>query len=375
MEKASITIIGAGVVGLAIASRLGETRSPRDIVVVERHDGFGRETSSRNSEVIHAGFYYPQDSLKAKLCVEGNRTMYELCRRNEIPHKKTGKIVIANTPWESDKLHALYEQGRKNGVTGLELLSGEEVRNLEPSVVAELGLLSPSTGIVDTHSLMKYFESRAQSFGVTIGYNCGVTGIERAGQEYIVRVLDADNEEMEIRAAVVINCAGLRSGAVAAMAGIDTGAAAYTIHPCKGEYFSVSNRHRGRLSRLVYPAPTSISLGVHAVLKLDGSLKLGPNAFYVASDEDYGVDPSHRKEFHDAARVYLPFLDMSDLQPDMAGIRPKRQSKDEAFRDFIIREEGDRGLPNLINLVGIESPGLTAAPAIADHVCGIVDAL
>ena len=269
----------------------------------------------------------------------------------------------------------MLEQGGKNGVPGLELLTKEQVKKLEPSVNAALGLFSPSTGIVDTHLLMKYFETRAQSSGVTIGYNCKVVGLTRIGQEYVVSVLDSDNEEMELRSEIVVNCAGLGSDAIAAMAGIDTAKASYVIHPCKGEYFSVSNRHRGRLSHLVYPAPTAISLGIHAVLKLDGSLKLGPNAFYVGSAADCDVDPSHQKEFFNAALTYLPFLEFDDLSPDMAGIRPKIQAKDDAFHDFIIRDERDRGLPNCINLIGIESPGLTAAPAIAEHVCDIVEAL
>lgn len=362
-------------VGLAVANRLAEKY--KDIIVVEQHDGFGRETSSRNSEVIHAGFYYPQKSLKAALCVCGNRMLYELCGRNNIPHKRTGKIVVANSAREMETLYSLLEQGGKNNVPGLELLTKEQITKLEPSVRAGLGLASPSTGIVDTHALMKYFESRSQSLGVTIGYNCRVSGIVRRGCGFAVTVLDADDEEMEIESEIVVNCAGLSSAVVAAMAGIDVSGAGYTIHPCKGEYFSVSNRHRGRLSRLVYPAPTAISLGIHAVLKLDGSLKLGPNAFYVASASatDYDVDPSHRDDFFSAARTYLPFLELTDLRPDMAGIRPKMQTHDGTFRDFVIREERDRGLPNLINLVGIESPGLTAAPAIAEHVAGMVDAL
>jgi L-2-hydroxyglutarate oxidase LhgO len=373
MEKTGITIIGAGVVGLAVACRLAEKH--KNIVCVERHDGFGRETSSRNSEVIHAGFYYPQDSLKAKLCVSGNRMTYDLCVRNNIPCKKAGKIVVANTPAEIDKLHVLFEQGGKNGVEGLALLTKDEVGRLEPAVTALQGLLSSATGIVDTHLLMKYFETRSQALGVTIGYNCRVCGIARNGQDYVVSVIDADNEEIEIGSEIVINCAGCESGALAAMAGINTEKAGYVICPCKGEYFSISNRHRGLLTRLVYPAPTAISLGVHAVLKLDATLKLGPNAFYVTSSTDYDVDSSHQRSFFEAARTYLPFLEFDDLRPDMAGTRPKLQSAGDAFRDFMISEESERGLPNLINLIGIESPGLTAAPAIADHVCGLVDAL
>jgi L-2-hydroxyglutarate oxidase LhgO len=221
---------------------------------------------------------------------------------------------------------------------------------------------------------MKYFETAAMAQSVTIGYNCRVQGVRREGEGYSVSVLDADGEEMEIRSDIVINSAGLSSGAVAAMAGIDTGKDGYTIHPCKGEYFSVSNRHRGRLAHLVYPAPTAISLGIHAVLKLDGSLKLGPNALYV-DKIDYDVDPSHRQEFFSSAKTFMPFLELDDLSPDQSGIRPKTQVEGEVFRDFIICEEKAKGLPGFIDLVGIESPGLTAAPAIAEYVEKIVEGL
>lgn len=372
MEKTDITIVGAGVVGLAVAYRLARTK--KEIIVLERHDGFGREASSRNSEVIHAGFYYPPDSLKTRLCVEGNEMLYDLCDARAIPHARIGKIVIANTREEIDKIHALFEQGKKNGVQGLELLTGGQVLKKEPDILAQEGLYSQSTGIVDSHLLMKYFEQSALAAAATIGYNCRVTAVHRDGDGFAVRILDADAEDMELHSDIVINAAGLYSDRISEMAGIDIDAAGYRIHPCKGEYFSVSNRHRGRISRLVYPAPTPISLGIHAVLKLDKSLKLGPNAAYVDA-VDYDVDPSHQQEFYATARAYLPFLDYDDLSPDMAGIRPKLQTEKETFRDFIVREESDRGLPRFVNLVGIESPGLTAACAIAEQVERIVAAL
>jgi L-2-hydroxyglutarate oxidase LhgO len=202
-----------------------------------------------------------------------------------------------------------------------------------------------------------------------------VTGLSRTGDCYVVRVLDADGQEMELAADIVINAAGLTADRICAMAGVAVEASGYRIHPCKGEYFSVSNRHRGKMTHLVYPAPTPISLGVHAVLKLDKSLKLGPNAFYVDATDDYDVDPSHQEEFFNAGRTYLPFLERDDLSPDMAGIRPKLQATGDSFRDFVIREEADKGLPRFINLVGIESPGLTASCAIAELVARKVDAL
>ena len=372
MEKAKITIIGAGIVGLAIASRLSSKY--KDIILLERYDSFGRETSSRNSEVIHAGFYYPSESLKAKLCVNGNRMMYGICEKNNIPYKKTGKIVIANTIEEKEKIYKLLKQGQKNCVDGISIIGKKEIEKMEPFIKAEEGLWSPSTGIVDSHLLMKYFESTALSNSVIIGYNCCVNGIEKKNGGFFIKITDADGEEIQINSEIVINCAGLNSDKIAQMAGIDIIKENCVIHPCKGEYFSVSNRHKGKLTHLVYPAPTNISLGIHAVLKLDGCLKLGPNAFYV-DKIDYNVDASHIDNMYKEAKKYLPFIDLSDLSCDQSGIRPKLQQANEAFRDFIICEESNKGLPGLVNLIGIESPGLTAAPAIAEYVENMIKGL
>jgi L-2-hydroxyglutarate oxidase LhgO len=365
LESVDIVVIGAGVVGLSIARLLSQRTA--DLVVVERHDGFGRETSSRNSQVIHAGFYYPQNSLKAQLCVEGNPKLHTWCREQSIPHRKCGKILVANTPDEEKKIHALFMQGQSNGVDGLRLLSRAEVSMLEPDVVAKMGLYSPATGILDSHQLMKSLESSIEQQGATIAYGCTVTGLMKTPDGFSIQIRDADSEPLQISSAVVINAAGLSCDAIAALAGINPDAAGYRIHPCKGEYFRVSGKHRNRLGHLVYPAPTPISLGVHAVLELDGTLRLGPNAFY-GDALDYDVDPAHRHDFYIEARKYLPFIEESDLWPDQAGIRPKLQGEGESFRDFMIKDETDRGLTGLINLIGIESPGLTACLAIAEKV-------
>jgi L-2-hydroxyglutarate oxidase LhgO len=369
MDSADVIIIGAGVVGLAIAQRL--SRAGRETIVVERHDGFGRETSSRNSEVIHGGFYYPEHSLKAALCVEGRRLLYELCGRENIPCRATGKLVVANTPGELETIDRLYDQGIRNGVEGLRVLSAREVERHEPGIVAKKALLSPATGIVDTHALMKFLEVSAGRHGATIAYGCEVVGLEQRDGGWRVEVVDVDGGREKYACAAVVNAAGLEAGRVASMAGIDIDAAGYRIHPCKGEYFSVSSRHRGRLRHLVYPAPTAVSLGIHAVLGLDGGLKLGPNAFFVDTI-DYNVDEGHLTEFYESARRYLPFIDKSDLRPDQAGIRPKLQRPGDAFRDFVI--SGEQGpLKGLVNLIGIESPGLTACLAIAGEVERIVE--
>jgi L-2-hydroxyglutarate oxidase LhgO len=370
MPETPVTIIGAGVVGLAIARELAQR--VRGLLVIEKHDGFGRETSSRNSEVIHAGMYYPTDTLKARLCVDGNAAMYELCAAQGIPHRRCGKIIVANTGEEEEKIGRLLDLGRLNGVAGLRMLTEQEVRGLEPDVRCRCGLWSPSTGILSSHDLMRFFERTAESNGAVIAYDCEVVGLRRGDGAWLVDVRDVDARIETIASETVINAAGLWADGVAAMAGIDIDAAGYRIHLCKGEYFRVSNRHRGKLTHLVYPAPTPISLGTHAVLGLDGSLRLGPNAFFV-QDVNYDVDPAHREEFCASSREFLPFIEAGDLTPDQAGIRPKLQTEKESFHDFVVREESDGGLPGLIDLIGIESPGLTAATAIAGMVAEIVE--
>lgn len=365
MEKVDICIIGAGIIGLAIAQRLSALK--RDIVVLERHDGFGRETSSRNSEVIHAGMYYPTDSLKARLCVEGNRMLYDLCEKKAIPYRRIGKIIVAENMQELDKIELLYRQGVANGVCGLRIIEEKEILAMEPKVTARRGLFSPDTGIVDTHKLMHYLEREAEAHGVIVAYSCPVSAITKLTNGYCVAAHDADGEEITVHAGCVINAAGLGCDTLAASAGIDIDSAGYRLHPCKGEYFSLSNRHRGTINHLVYPAPTPISLGIHVVVNLEGGLKLGPNAFYV-DFLDYDVNSSHRQEFFISARRFFPGIEFDDLAPDMAGIRPKLQRADGPWRDFIISEESEKGYPGLINLIGIESPGLTSCLSIAEMV-------
>jgi L-2-hydroxyglutarate oxidase LhgO len=369
MEEVDVAIIGAGVVGLSIGAEL--TGKGREIIVVERHDGFGREASSRNSEVIHAGIYYDRDSLKARFCLEGRHALYELCPRAGIPFKKIGKLIIAVIEDDLPVIERLKERAEANGVEGLRLLSREEVMEMEPNVRAEAGLFSQETGIIDSHGLMAYLEKKA-SPDTTFAYNCELISLEKKKDGYLVGVRDADGDGYEFLSRVVVNAAGLGAATVARMAGIDTAAAGYTIYPCKGEYFRVWGGKNERTNRLVYPPPTGISLGLHTVVDLQGGMKIGPNAFYV-DEIDYTVDEEHQDEFFEGAKGYLPDLKCESLSPDMAGIRPKLYRKGEAERDFVIQHEEARGLPGLINLLGIESPGLTAAPAIGRYVAGIVE--
>jgi len=365
VDGIDILVIGAGVIGLAIAERL--SRSGRQIVVAERNESFGRETSSRNSEVIHCGMYYPEDLLKTRLCVRGNPLLYERCEKAGVPYRKTGKIVVATDDAEVGVLEGLLSQGRRNGVPGLRLIDAAEMQRLEPRVRGVCGLLSPESGIVDSHRLMTCLQQAAASRGVTFGYRCDVRELTKTASGYLVAMTDADGAALSLNAECVVNSAGLDADRIAQSAGIDVDIAGYRIHPAKGEYFRVSSRHRGILGRLVYPVPSPVHLGAHAVLGLDGGLKIGPNSISTVRG-DYSVDPSHEGDFLAKARKFLPFLEAGDLSPDMAGIRPKLYRLGEPLRDFVIREESSRGLPGLVNLVGMESPGLTSCLAIAEEI-------
>ncbi len=365
-----ICIIGAGVVGLAIATELAAPE--RKIFVFERNRTFGLETSSHNSEVIHAGIYYPENSLKARFCVEGNPLLYEICERFNIGHKRLGKIIVAADDEETREIERLYQQGIQNGAKDLSLITRAEIKRLEPNVEAVSGLLSPSTGIIDAHGLMRSFMGRAREQGVDFIFSAEVIGIEKTNSGYRVSVRQNGNLS-SVTTAIVINCAGLFCDKVAALAGIDIKKAGYKIHFCKGEYFSIDPRVGHLVDRLVYPVPEQAGKGIHITLNLTGSMKLGPNTHWV-NKVDYSLDESHKEGFYTAAHKYLPAIKLEDLSPDFAGVRPKLQGRGEDFRDFVIRDEADKGLPGLIDLIGIESPGLTSSPAIARYVKGMVEA-
>ena len=364
MADTGVVVVGAGVVGLAVAARLA-ARHP-DLVLLERNARHGQETSSRNSEVIHAGIYYPRGSLKARLCVEGNRLLYELCAARDVPHRRCGKIIIAADESELPALHELRERARANGVE-LQPLSAAAMAALEPHVRSAGGLLSPDSGIVSAHGLMDALLHEVRQAGAVFQPRSEVVGLDKSNGEYRLEVRTGGSVE-RITAERVVNAAGLQADAVAALAGIDVDAAGYRQHYCKGSYFSVAPSRAGLVNRLVYPLPGRYSLGVHAVLGLDGRLRFGPDAEYVGRDADYRVDETKAPAFAEAARRLVPAITDADLAPDTSGLRPKLQGPGEAVRDFVIAEESDRGLPGFVNLIGMESPGLTSAPAIARHV-------
>jgi L-2-hydroxyglutarate oxidase LhgO len=362
----NITIIGAGVVGLAIAANLSE-RFP-DVFVLEKHEKFGQETSSRNSEVVHSGIYYPSNSLKACLCVEGNKMLYDYCEKNDINHKKCGKLVVATDQYEEVVLQKVFKQSKFNGVLDGLLLSKDQALKLEPNIFCTAAIFFPSTGIVDSHGLMKQLESDAIINQATFAYNAEVVGIEKFEKGYLISVREASGT-YSFTANTVINAAGLGSDTIAELSG--TFDPSYQLYFWKGAYFAVGNGKNKLIEHLVYPVPheNTIGLGVHATLDLSHGLKLGPDATFIEDKKiDYTVPKTRQTDFYQAARKFLPFLEEGDLHPDQAGIRPKLQKPGDPTRDFIIKDEQAKGMPGFINLIGIESPGLTSCLSIAKMV-------
>ena len=379
-SECDVLVIGAGIVGLATAAALA--RAGRSVVVVERHEGFGRETTSRNSQVLHAGLYYPAGSWKARHCVAGSRALYARCEREGIPHRRLGKLVVAVEAAEVATLERLRALGTENGAPDLAIVDATVVTRMEPSVRAVAALHSPATGIVDAHALCLSFAAEAEAHGAAIALGREVVAIEAARAGYRVVAQDAKGARESLVAAAVVNAAGLASDRIAALAGLDVDACGLRQHPCKGDYFALAPGAPLRFEHLVYPVPagaaagpaSSPGLGVHVTLDLGGRVRFGPDAEYV-DRLDYAVDPGKAERFARAAQRYLPALRAAWLTPDQAGIRPKLAGPGEAFRDFVIEEESARGLPGFVNLVGIESPGLTAAPAIAEHVARLLAAI
>jgi L-2-hydroxyglutarate oxidase LhgO len=279
---------------------------------------------------------------------------------------------VATTVKEVEELEVLMEKGNSNGVLGLEMLSRKALQRLEPNVEGMAAIFSPETGIIDSHALMSYFAAKAKSNQAQIVYLTRVVGIEKIKDGYRVEVVDSEGGFSFITR-VLINCTGLSCDKIAGLAGINIDDAGYRLHYCKGEYFSLSNAKRGLVSHLIFPVPPArvIGAGIHVVINLDGRLRLGPSIDYIDAI-DYSVTDKNKQLFYDTAKRFLPFIELDDLQPEMAGIRPKLQGPDEDIKDFVIKDEGDKGLPGFINLVGIESPGLTAVPAIARYVGGLV---
>ena len=349
--------------GLAIAAACA--RAGVSVVVLERHTGIARDTTSRNSEVVHAGIYYPPGSLKAELCVAGRSALYERCAEHGVGHRKTGKLIVATSEAELTVLEGIQQGAAANGVV-LEHRDAAAVRAMEPEVHAAGALFSPETGIVDAHAYSRSFLAEAESCGATLVLAAEVLAFEEVGEGW--RVMVRSGEEMQsLTARAVVNASGLEASRIAQLAGFDLEACGYELHYCKGDYFSLAPSAGISLEHLVYPVPVEAGLGIHATLDLGGRIRFGPDTEYV-EELVYEVDAAKASLFAEAVRRYLPAISDRELAPDYAGIRPKLAGPGEGFADFVVSEESGRGKPGFVNCIGIESPGLTAATAIADRV-------
>ncbi|KAJ2507656.1 hypothetical protein H4217_008742 [Coemansia sp. RSA 1939] len=388
-------VIGAGVVGLAVGRRLSQ-RTGTSTLVVDKNERLGMETSSRNSEVIHAGIYYPPDSLRTRLCIEGKNALYEYCTRHNVPHKKVGKWVVAQNDAQAEYLHVLEAHCRKIGVPA-EIISGSQARRIEPQVHAEKEVLvSPTSGIVDSHSFMAALHGdivdnggdlatsscvvAISADGVGDGTSSGKNRRSAGGYRVLIATNDPDTPFMALSAGVVINAAGLWADRIAGLLVPDITHpwhTRYRLHYAKGRYYMYTPHESSiRVGRLVYPVPDKeiTSLGTHLTIDLGGSMRFGPDLEWVSSNTDYSTsnDPALLETTAYSIAQYLPGIGMADLSAAYAGIRPKLQSPGGAFRDFVVQEESADGFPGFINLLGIESPGLTAALAIGRMVDQLV---
>lgn len=363
-ETVDCIVIGAGVVGLAVARACAQ--QGLETLVLEAAEGIGTQTSSRNSEVIHAGIYYPADSLKARLCVQGKALLYEYCAQRGIAHERCGKLIVATDHRQIPGLQALMAQARRNGVDDLQWLSADEARALEPQLHGVAALHSPSTGIIDSHALMLSLQGDLEAHSGLVVCRAPVLGariLQEGSEGFVVQV--GGDEPVELAARQLINCAGLHAIALAHRIEGLPPESIPTAQFAKGNYFSLSGR--APFSRLIYPMPDTGGLGIHLALDLGGQARFGPDVEWV-EDLDYAVDPARAEVFYEAIRQYWPNLPEGSLQPDYAGIRPKVLPPDDQPADFIIQGQKAHGITGLVNLYGIESPGLTAALAIGAEV-------
>ena len=366
MDQTNILIIGGGVVGCAIAHVASHRWD--DVFLVEQNPRVGMATSTRNSGVIHSGIYYPQNSLKARLCIEGNRLMYEFCAKHNVPFRHTGKIVVAADAHEEPALLALKKNGEANGVEGLTLIGQDQIRAREPHITGFFALNVPSTGIVSAEDLVRTYARLATDQGANIVQRAKVSSLEPHPGFVRVTLRIGDEEasqEETIDARCVINAAGLYADEVAALLGNNS----WRIYPVRGEYCEIRGPRKTLINNLVYPLPhaDALSLGVHFTKTLWGTVLLGPTARYVDSKENYERDRLAIADFVQGAKPLLPEVEESDLQLGYSGLRPKLVPPGgKGYADFVITR--DPAVPQAIHLVGIESPGLTAAPAIAAYV-------
>jgi L-2-hydroxyglutarate oxidase LhgO len=365
LDRVDVAVIGAGVVGLAVARAL--SLAGREVIVIEAERLVGSHTSARNSEVIHAGIYYPQGSLKAKLCVEGKLALYEYCRAKDVAHKNLGKLIVATRDDDLAALASIREHAAQNGVTDLTPLTAAEVHALEPRVTAVAGLWSPSTGIIDSHSYMSALKRDAEEHGANVVLASPV--LEGKVHDDGIELTIGGSQPTRVLCKSVINSAGLWAPLIARkIAGIPE-ASIPGAYFAKGHYFTMAGR--SPFTHLVYPVPVPGGLGVHVTLDLAGQVRFGPDVSWLDS-VDYTFDPARAGSFYQAIRTYYPDLEDDSLVPGYTGIRPKLAPAGSPNADFVIQGPSVHGVPGLVNLYGIESPGLTASLAIASITAGLV---
>ncbi len=365
MEQVDAVVVGAGVVGLAVGRALALTG--REVMVLEAENAIGTGTSSRNSEVIHAGIYYPAGSLKARLCVRGKDLLYAYCAERGVAHQRLGKLIVATSEQQVLALDSIVAKAAANGVHDLKKLTTAEAQALEPALACQAALLSPSTGIVDSHALMLALQGDMENAGGLLALLSPVqrVGLKQGTTTHAIRISTQDGTELACK--VLVNAAGLNAVELAQrMNGLDKSLLP-TAHYAKGNYFTLAGK--APFSRLIYPVPETAGLGVHLTLDLGGQAKFGPDVQWVDTPTDLLVDPCRGDAFYAEVRKYWPALADGALQPGYAGMRPKINGPHEAAADFMIQGPAQHGVPGLVNLLGIESPGLTSALALADEVC------
>jgi L-2-hydroxyglutarate oxidase LhgO len=358
-----IIVVGAGVVGLAVAQELA--KAGREVMVLEQHELIGSETSSRNSEVIHAGIYYPPGSLRARLCVRGKHLLYRFCAESRVPHARCGKLLVATHESQLSKLVAIRETAVKNGVADLEFLSAGQAQALEPELACVGALLSPSTGIIDSHAFMLALEGHIEASGGSVVLRCPVERIARDGN--VFRLSTGGEAPGHISCHKLVLSAGLHTSRLAGALDFATGYRPPQTYYAKGQYYALSGR--SPFKRHIYPMPDGAWLGLHATVDIGGRCKFGPDIEWTPGI-DYSFRPEKLDQFLDFIRSYYPGLEVDRLHPDYTGVRPKLYREGEPVPDFAIHGAEAHGWEGLVCLFGIESPGLTAALAIAEHVVG-----
>ncbi|HJV81457.1 NAD(P)/FAD-dependent oxidoreductase [Noviherbaspirillum sp.] len=368
MDKLDCVVIGAGAIGLAVARFLA--MAGREVVILEKHRAIGMETSSRNSEVIHAGIYYPTGSLKARLCVAGRDALYAYCNERAISHRRCGKLIVATSEAQSTRLAALHSQAHANGCNEVGFLTGPEAMSLEPDLSCVAALSSPNTGVIDSHAYMLALQGDAENAGAMIAFGSEVTSGAATENGIVLQVTSIDGTQSELQAQTVVNCGGLWASHIARhVAGLQQESIP-TAWFAKGNYYSLAAK--APFSRLIYPVPEPGGLGVHLTLDLGGQARFGPDVEWlenVADNIDYTVDPGRAERFYREIRAYWPQLPDASLQPAYSGVRPKISGPGAPAADFLFSSHGSA---HYLGLYGIESPGLTASLAIAEYAANLI---